>query len=508
MSNSNKVNGYFSEYQQSTTTGIDWSSYTQAYAPIDEYMSKYRQGYIGYAAAAAYVQDACRSALSSSGILASVSSRAKDAERLKTKLLNMHNEKRFDKANDIEDRIVDIIGVRVLLYFPSQVEEVIAKFESLFPDAILDRKELNDTKSTEGNSMTAPVILEKLGKDDTMKKLGSGPVAVTDTDNGYIHQNRYGGYRAVHIRFTMPTLDLGAEMRSMFTGRLKVEVQIQTLLMHSWSEVSHDLIYKELSGKPSVQEYQLLDCLNGVGKLGENVILQLRSTMDIRLKKGSSGFKSSFILAQYIRENVQGGFGTPVMGDVDDLLDFLNLAQQNDPKRLLAAIEKAKERIVQISPPTGISQIPLVDIILNQMVEKITFTPETPFLLKAQNDQLSKATLNNKNEILATIFDLTCRPILQSVPEKILATNLQFPLAFRKLQELKLYNDNKPAMPRTAFPVHRKELGVSDVKTALGDLVKYFQKRMDNAIVLQYLRHAQIRAWKQFEGRDFSKDFV
>lgn len=472
--------------------------------PIDQYLEKYRAGYIAYAAGAAYVQDAVHSALSSSGILANVSSRAKDADRLHTKLLNMEKEKPFKTPEDIEDRIVDIIGVRVTLYFPSQVPEVLAKFESLFPDSVLDFKDITDTKDTLNKVLTAQELLTKFGTDEAMKKLGTkvGPGALPEQKDKY--PNGYGNYRAVHIRFTMQPNDLGSELRKMLAGRLKVEVQVQTLLMHSWSEVNHDLSYKTLSGNLSKPEYQLLDCLNGVGKLGEHVLFQLKNTLDYRLKEGKGKFDSSFELAEFIRKEAQTIVGEttvlPVLGDADDFLDFLNTAGKNDRTVVTNAVKTSKQPFDK--------SLPVIDSLLPQFIESKVVTLDSPFLLAAQNTKFKTAHANNKYEVLATIFDLTCRPILQSTPEKLLSGTLQFPLAFMELQKLGLYNDAKPAMPKTAFPVNRTKLVKPEVQTELKKLVVYFEKRTENAIVQQYLRHAQIRAWKQYGGRDFTVAFT
>lgn len=49
----------------------------------------------------------------------------------------------------------------------------------------------------------------------------------------------------------------------------RVEVQVASVLMHAWSEVEHDLVYKPLQGGLSTEEYAILDELNGLVMAGE-----------------------------------------------------------------------------------------------------------------------------------------------------------------------------------------------------------------------------------------------
>lgn len=71
--------------------------------------------------------------LNDSGVMALVTSRVKDPGRLKEKLIDRNNEKKYKNKEDIYFDIIDLIGLRVALYFPNDVGRV----ESLIKIAFL-----------------------------------------------------------------------------------------------------------------------------------------------------------------------------------------------------------------------------------------------------------------------------------------------------------------------------------------------------------------------------------
>ena len=62
--------------------------------------------------------------LNDSGVMALVTSRVKDAGRLKEKLIDRDSEKNYKNKEDIYSDIVDLIGFRVALYFPNDIGRV------------------------------------------------------------------------------------------------------------------------------------------------------------------------------------------------------------------------------------------------------------------------------------------------------------------------------------------------------------------------------------------------
>ena len=65
----------------------------------------------------------------------------------------------------------------------------------------------------------------------------------------------------------------------------RVEIQVASVLMHAWSEVEHDLVYKPLQGTLSDEELAILDELNGLVLAGEIALERLQSAGNERVKQ-------------------------------------------------------------------------------------------------------------------------------------------------------------------------------------------------------------------------------
>ncbi|KAI0141805.1 hypothetical protein GGR57DRAFT_399271 [Xylariaceae sp. FL1272] len=223
--------------------------------------------------------------------------------------------------------------------------------------------------------------------------------------------------------------------------------------------------------------------------------------MDLRLKSGKVGFESSFELAGYIRQLIDGALPklvppkSYVLGDVDSFLDFLNCSKNNSPETILKAVQKL--------PKQHDVRLPIVDALLTILVGITGFTVDSPFLLKDQNDKLKGVLEADKLEISASVFDIACRSIIQSALDDMPT----YPLAFAKLKDLKLYNDAKPAMPGAAFQVNSSALKNADVKTHIKALADWFIKYSNKPLVRYNLHRAQIRAWNQYANKRFPKAF-
>ncbi|KAF3904805.1 hypothetical protein ABW20_dc0104064 [Dactylellina cionopaga] len=315
--------------------------------PIDQYMDQYDKLTGALAIAAEFTGHWCRSALADGGILANVTCRAKDSARLRTKLENRLREKNekkeapYKSVEDVENDLVDIIGVRVMLYFPSQVEEVEKKFAMMFADADVKR-----TPATKGDLSKSLDAMTGLFRDGSVKKL----VDLTSVSKGEYTPN-FGGYRAIHIRCTVQPSNLVDDVGKEFTIRkfkLKTEIQIQSLLMHSWSEVNHDLAYKTLSGDLSQEETRLLDFLNGIGQMGELALRKLKAILDARVKaSGPSSdvtFASPLEIAEFIRLFLNENFKDQVklfdLGDLEEFLYFLQYRKLNNRNSLKQSLAK------------------------------------------------------------------------------------------------------------------------------------------------------------------------
>lgn len=185
-------------------------------------------------------------ALQAAGIRAIVTSRAKAPGRLKSKVL-IRNSRRsvpYKNMREIYEDIADLCGVRVSLYFPGDRD----KADSLINDLFL----LLETKQFPEQSK-APS-----------------------------YNKRFSGYWANHYRAHMREESLDRSQKKYTTAR--IEIQVASVLMHAWSEVEHDLVYKPLQGTLSDEELAILDELNGLVLAGEIALERLQNAGNERIR--------------------------------------------------------------------------------------------------------------------------------------------------------------------------------------------------------------------------------
>ncbi|WP_459213158.1 hypothetical protein [Aquimarina rhabdastrellae] len=213
---------------------------------INEYISEYEKQFDFYNEIARLVHNKLEDEIISRGIKAIVTYRAKRPDRLKAKVNHRNIEKKYKDLQEIRDDIVDLAGTRVSLYFPNE--------RKLLDEIINDLFDVQDKKDFPGNKHNPE------------------------------HRKRFSGYWANHYRIF---LNKDEDIPSRYFGTI-VEIQVASLIMHSWSEVEHDLIYKPLSGELSEEELAILDELNGLVMTGEIALERLHRAMTIRTEKKNS----------------------------------------------------------------------------------------------------------------------------------------------------------------------------------------------------------------------------
>ena len=191
---------------------------------IDRFIEQYRREFDFFDQAARLAHGQLDSALASSGIQAMVTYRAKRPDRLEQKLRQRDKSKNYANVQDIYEDIVDFAGVRVALYFPGARAEV-------------DK-----------------VIQANFDIDGEPKKFPQESSTPT-------YEKRFSGYWATHYRVRLRNHYL-QEPQKRYSDAA-IEIQVASVLMHAWSEVEHDLVYKPLQGSLSEDEYAILDELNG-----------------------------------------------------------------------------------------------------------------------------------------------------------------------------------------------------------------------------------------------------
>lgn len=210
---------------------------------IDNFIRQYEKEYDFYKQLARIGHEVLETEIINRGIKAMVSSRAKRIDRLREKVENRNKTKNYKSKASIEKDIVDLAGMRVALYFPAD--------RKIVGELIADLFEVKETKP----------FPEKSHKPKFEK--------------------RFSGYWATHYRVKLKKTD---EIDKRFTETV-FEIQVASVLMHAWSEVEHDLVYKPFSGDLSEDELSILDQINGLVLAGENALERLQKAITERTAK-------------------------------------------------------------------------------------------------------------------------------------------------------------------------------------------------------------------------------
>ena len=118
---------------------------------------------------------------------------------------------------------------------------------------------------------------------------------------------KHSGYRAVHFYVNgsdakKPEHDLSADPIPGLWMKT-VEIQITTIVMHAWSEVEHDLIYKnpyQLPSDPTID--RMVDAVNGLAITNEILLQQLQETFHLSRKTEEEVFELPSVLSAWIFE--------------------------------------------------------------------------------------------------------------------------------------------------------------------------------------------------------------
>jgi ppGpp synthetase/RelA/SpoT-type nucleotidyltranferase len=133
----------------------------------------------------------------------SITSRAKSAPSLKEKI-----ERDTTAYENPLIGITDLAGVRIITYFPKDVDRIIPLLESNF---VIDRENSVD------------------------KRKAADPTVF--------------GYASVHLVVELTESRCQLPEYAVFKG-LKCEIQVRTILQHAWAEIEHDIAYKSTEEIP------------------------------------------------------------------------------------------------------------------------------------------------------------------------------------------------------------------------------------------------------------------
>ncbi len=99
---------------------------------IDNFIKQYEKEYDFYRQLARHGHDLLETEIINRGLKAIISNRAKRIDRLKEKVVQRNQKKNYKSKRAIEKDIVDLAGIRVALYFPSDREVVGQVIQELF----------------------------------------------------------------------------------------------------------------------------------------------------------------------------------------------------------------------------------------------------------------------------------------------------------------------------------------------------------------------------------------
>lgn len=291
---------------------------------IEDFIGRYRKEYDFYDQAARLVVQLLEARLQAAGVRAMVTFRAKAVGKLESKVRDRAQRKNYVGVEDIYADIPDLAGARVALYFPAQREQVDLLINEIFV-----------------------VVITKSFPD------GSPPR----------YEKRFSGYSATHYRVRLRESTLVDSQKRY--AEAPVEIQVASVLMHAWSEVEHDLVYKPYQGVLSEDEYAILDELNGTVMAGEIALERLQRAGDVRVAALGRAFANHYELAAHLLSVLRGFAEADVLksglGRVDllyDLLARLGLATPEAIGRYLAALH------------TDIERRPIADQIVDQVLSE------------------------------------------------------------------------------------------------------------------------------------------
>jgi ppGpp synthetase/RelA/SpoT-type nucleotidyltranferase len=252
--------------------------------------------------------------------------RVKDPDSLRNKLIK-RNEKKlqspggrgYQNEEEIWEDIYDRAGVRILLYTSAQpqlnaVEETIT---STFKEA---------------------------------QKPKQFPAPEDDTDNRATPVRRFPKYTATHYRVylkrnhvkQLEESGLKLDTDTIWGNMFMIEIQVVSIFQHVYAEVSHDILYKTMSGTPSAHEAAVFNTLSGVCMLGDTALEQLHFLYDERMKSTNQPFTNKYelgsFLSKWILQNVAAT--QLALGPMEVLRRFLVACHKATPKDLEDILKK------------------------------------------------------------------------------------------------------------------------------------------------------------------------
>lgn len=264
---------------------------------IENFLKQYNKEFDYYQKLSLIIANKIEDELLKRGIKAIVTHRAKKPDRLKDKLNKRYDEKKYKSVRDIYKDIIDLAGIRVSLYFPSEREII---------DEIIN-------------------VLFDVQKKKIFPNEAHSPK----------YTKRFSGYWATHYRVKLKKDKLAQRYIDTIA-----EIQVASVLMHAWSEVEHDLVYKPFTGALSKEELTILDEINGLVLSGEIALERLQTAMAERTKKRDA-ITDKYELTNFLLSTLDKKYLNKIkLGDTYLLNNYLNTIKKLDTKDFYNYINK------------------------------------------------------------------------------------------------------------------------------------------------------------------------
>ncbi|KAH0421877.1 hypothetical protein CcaCcLH18_13168 [Colletotrichum camelliae] len=202
--------------------------------------------------------------------------RQKDRKQLQDlKELNMEDKideaEPFRSVDDMFKAMHDLVGIRISIYFPSDVPKVVEFLQDTFDiqeqpsqKGGMSRDFQKIRKHVERQRQIQEASDNDRDKMELMDRTSSAP------------EMTFSGYKATHVVVRHKSRDF--DQYAANDPDVDIEIQIGSIIMHAWSDIEHDILYKpSATGETSPDVVRMLDLINGIVMTGEVALQQLAS---------------------------------------------------------------------------------------------------------------------------------------------------------------------------------------------------------------------------------------
>lgn len=180
----------------------------------------------------------------------------------------------FQSLDDMFDAMHDLAGIRISLYFPNDVHKVIRFLDHTFD--IVEKPSRKGGLARDYQKIRNLVERQRRLRDTASWNGDDDTNDMVTTSS--VPESAFDGYQATHvvIRHKQSNLDFDKHVRS--ENLASIEVQIGSIIMHAWSDIEHDILYKpSQTVEASPDLVRMLDLINGIVMTGEVALQQLAS---------------------------------------------------------------------------------------------------------------------------------------------------------------------------------------------------------------------------------------